>query len=45
MQINTSKLNYESDDTSLELMHSYLKLVELSSNMESIIEIIEKMIR
>src|SRR6056297_1504553 len=42
MQINTSKLNYESDDTSLELMHSYLKLVELSSNMESIIEIIEK---
>ncbi|MFW6280786.1 MAG: HD-GYP domain-containing protein [Halanaerobium sp.] len=42
MQINTTELNDEFDNKNLELINSYLKLVELGSNIESIIEIIEK---
>ncbi|MFW5988569.1 MAG: HD-GYP domain-containing protein [bacterium] len=42
MQINTGVVKNEIDDNKLELNHSYLKLVDLSSNIESIIEIIAK---
>ena len=39
---NTAELNSYIDDQNFDLMNSYLKLTELSANIESIVEIIEK---